>query len=47
MATHPKARQKIRRIRARKAKRKRLTARSVNPDEVFSGGFYVGKRKDS
>jgi len=47
VAIHPKTRQRISRIRARKKKRKRLKSRSVNPDDVFSGGFYVGKRKDS
>ena len=47
MATHRKTRHRIHRIRARKQKRRRLRAHSVNPDELFSGGFYVGKRKDS
>ncbi len=47
MATHCKTRQRIRRIRARKQKRRQLRSHSVNPDELFSGGFYVGKRKDS
>ncbi|MEA3328119.1 MAG: hypothetical protein U9Q08_00035 [Candidatus Omnitrophota bacterium] len=46
MAIHRKAKVKIHRRRRRKAKRERLKAKELKVEDFFSGGFYIGKRKE-